>query len=86
MPKLILQPLVENAVVHGLEGKIGHGIVYISIENSANTLFLRVKDNGVGMPEEQVMLLNEEFVHAVQPPAIKNAAESRCAMLTAVFG
>ena len=63
MPKLILQPLVENAVVHGLEGKIGHGIVYISIENSANTLFLRVKDNGVGMPEEQVMLLNEEFVH-----------------------
>lgn len=47
----ILQPLVENAVVHGLEGKIGHGIVYISIENSANTLFLRVKDNGVGMPE-----------------------------------
>lgn len=56
------------------KAKIGHGIVYISIENSANTLFLRVKDNGVGMPEEQVMLLNEEFVHGAQSPAIKNAA------------
>ena len=82
MPKLILQPLVENAVVHGLEGKIGHGIVYISIENSANTLFLRVKDNGVGMPEEQVMLLNEEFVHG--SPA--SGDKKRGGMLTAVFG
>ena len=33
------------------------------MENSENTLFLRVKDNGVGISEEQVMLLNEEFVH-----------------------
>ena len=68
------------------KAKYGHGIVYISIENSANTLFLRVKDNGVGMPEEQVMLLNEEFVHGSPVSGDKNAAESRCAMLTAVFG
>ncbi len=63
MPKLILQPLVENAVVHGLEGRMEHGTVHISIENSENTLFLRVKDNGVGISEEQVALLNEEFAH-----------------------
>ena len=63
MPKLILQPLVENAVVHGLEGKIGQGTVHISVENSENTLFLRVKDDGIGISEEQVEQLNEEFAH-----------------------
>lgn len=63
MPKLILQPLVENAVVHGLEGQVEHGTVRITIENSENTLFLRVKDNGIGISEEQVVQLNEEFVH-----------------------
>ena len=29
IPKLLLQPIVENAIVHGLENKIGHGIIYI---------------------------------------------------------
>ena len=53
----------KATVVHGLEGKIGHGIVYISIENSANTLFLRVKGGQVvGMPGASHAAL-EEFVH-----------------------
>ena len=47
MPKLILQPLVENAVVHGLEGKIGKGTVHISVENSENNQKrLRNLENG----------------------------------------
>ena len=45
MPKLILQPLVENAVSHGLEGKLGHGTVRIIVENSDRTFFLRVRDD-----------------------------------------
>lgn len=61
MPKLILQPLVENAVSHGLEGKIEHGTVRIIVENSDKTLFLRVKDDGVGMSAEQVERLNAQF-------------------------
>ena len=61
MPKLILQPLVENAVLHGLEGKIEHGTVRIIVENSERTLFLRVRDDGIGMPEEQVERLNAQF-------------------------
>ena len=61
MPKLILQPLVENAIVHGLEGKVGGGTVRIIVENSEQTLFLRVKDDGVGMPEEEVSRLNRGF-------------------------
>lgn len=61
MPKLILQPLVENAVSHGLEGKIEQGTVRISVQNSDSTLFLRVRDDGIGMPEEQVDRLNALF-------------------------
>lgn len=61
MPKLILQPLVENAVSHGLEGKIEHGTVRIIVDNSEETLFLRVRDDGIGMPEEQVERLNAQF-------------------------
>ena len=61
MPKLILQPLVENAVAHGLEGKLGYGTVRIVVENSDRTLFLRVRDDGVGIPDEQVERLNRQF-------------------------
>lgn len=61
MPKLILQPIVENAISHGLEGKIDNGMVRILVENSEHTLFLRVRDDGVGMEEEQVAQLNAYF-------------------------
>ena len=68
MPKLILQPLVENAVSHGLEGKLGPGTVRIAVENSDKTLFLRVRDNGVGMPEERVDQLNRQFAEDAGAP------------------
>lgn len=61
MPKLILQPLVENAVAHGLEGKLGPGTVRIVVESGTQTLFLRVRDDGVGIPDERVEALNKQF-------------------------
>ncbi len=69
MPKLILQPLVENAVSHGLEGKLGYGTVRIVVENSDRTLFLRVRDDGVGIPDEQVERLNRQFSENAGPAA-----------------
>ena len=52
---------MENAVTHGLESKLGHGTVRIAVENSDRTFFLRVRDDGVGMPEERVEQLNAQF-------------------------
>lgn len=69
MPKLILQPLVENAVAHGLEGKLGCGAVHIAVDSSDRTLFLRVRDDGVGMPDEQVERLNRQFAGDAGAPA-----------------
>ncbi|MDO4616192.1 MAG: histidine kinase [Lachnospiraceae bacterium] len=61
MPKLVLQPIVENAVIHGLEGKLGQGTVKIIIENSDKVLFLKIKDNGLGMSDDDVKQLNLEL-------------------------
>ena len=61
MPRLVLQPIVENAVVHGLEEKTGEGIVKVVVESSRNVLYVYVKDDGVGMDTEQMEKLNEIF-------------------------
>lgn len=53
--KLILQPLVENALYHGLEGKSGRWIIKIRASTTDNDEFLiKVMDNGTGMSSEKV--------------------------------
>jgi len=59
--KFLLQPLVENAIYHGLEKKDGQGIVRISAERQGNNLLISVIDNGKGIPEEQVVQLSKEL-------------------------
>ncbi|MFB9277334.1 sensor histidine kinase [Cohnella cellulosilytica] len=48
LPKLCLQPLVENAIVHGLESKIGRCLLRISAQERAGELVFEIEDNGVG--------------------------------------
>lgn len=57
IPPLILQPLVENAVRHGLLAKKEGGTIRISARKQQNFLVIRVEDDGVGMPGEKVQLL-----------------------------
>jgi two-component system sensor histidine kinase YesM len=52
---LIIQPLVENAVVHGLENKETSGRVTVRTEIIANQLYVEVKDNGVGISEARII-------------------------------
>ncbi len=49
--KVLLQPLVENAIYHGVKNKYGTGTIRISGERKGETIVLRVSDNGVGMDE-----------------------------------
>ena len=49
---MTLQPLVENAIYHGIKLKRGGGSILISDECDGNWITLRVKDTGMGMPEE----------------------------------
>ncbi len=48
---LIIQPIVENAVVHGLESKVDNGIININIYVENTAVHVTVKDNGVGINE-----------------------------------
>lgn len=49
MPKLLLQPLLENAVLHGLETKVENGYVNVIIEQKNNFLSATIEDNGIGI-------------------------------------
>jgi len=49
VPRLILQPLVENAIKHGLAPKPGYGLIRITAERRNGSLSLEVRDNGVGL-------------------------------------
>ncbi len=50
VPSLILQPLVENAVRHGLASRAGGGTVTITARPEGDRLEIRVQDDGVGLP------------------------------------
>jgi two-component system, LytTR family, sensor kinase len=49
VPRLILQPLVENAIKHGVSPKPGAGLVQISTRRREGNLWIEVSDNGVGL-------------------------------------
>jgi two-component system sensor histidine kinase YesM len=52
--KLSLQPLVENSIFHGIEGKEGFGKIIIQGYCSGNSIIFEVIDNGMGMTEEKL--------------------------------
>jgi sensor histidine kinase YesM len=54
LPKLILQPLVENAIRHGIRKKEQGGTVIIRAKNEKECFVIEVDDNGVGMDQQQL--------------------------------
>lgn len=54
IPRLSIQPLVENAVKHGITAKIGNGTVTIKVEQREKELYIFVQDDGVGIPSERL--------------------------------
>ncbi len=61
IPKLTLQPIVENAIKHGLEPKVEGGTVMIDIEHSEHVLYISVIDDGIGIEEAKLGRLNEKL-------------------------
>jgi len=54
IPVLTMQPLVENAVKHGVTPKVGPGAVQITAKQEHGELHITVKDDGVGIPKERI--------------------------------
>lgn len=61
VPKLILQPIVENSIVHGLEEKLEDGHIRISGELENGDVVIMICDDGVGMEKEKADHLNRLF-------------------------
>ena len=57
VPKLILQPLIENALYHGIKNRRGRGLIEIIGSETDTELLLQIRDNGAGMNSEQLALL-----------------------------
>jgi two-component system sensor histidine kinase YesM len=56
--RLMLQPLVENAIYHGIKERRGHGSLVVAARIESGDMFLSVKDDGVGMSEAMLEKLN----------------------------
>ena len=52
--KLTLQPIVENALYHGIKNKRGMGLIKVTGRESGNDIVFTIEDNGIGMNEEQL--------------------------------
>lgn len=61
IPKLTLQPIFENAIFHGVEQKIGKGILTLKVTVTSKRLIITISDNGVGIEEERVKNLNKKL-------------------------
>ena len=61
IPKLTFQPVVENAIIHGIEQKIGQGKVTIHMMLTRKRLIIRISDDGVGMDQETLNRINGQM-------------------------
>lgn len=64
LPKLTLQPIIENAIFHGLEKKRGYGTITISIETTEKFLFVNITDTGIGIEPEILNNINNSLEKA----------------------
>lgn len=64
--KLTLQPLVENALYHGIKYKRAKGYIHVNGEKEGEIIRLTVRDNGVGMEAEELEQLRKEIQRPCQ--------------------
>jgi two-component system LytT family sensor kinase len=62
VPSMLLQPLVENSIKHGLRSKVEGGTIRIRTYRTASRLHLLVEDDGVGIPEDKLATLLERGI------------------------
>lgn len=61
IPKLTLQPILENSIIHGTELKLGAGRLTVKLERTQTLLTITVSDDGAGMDEAALTKLNDKL-------------------------
>lgn len=63
IPKLVLQPLVENSLYHGIRSKGSPGTIRIQAHRSKEGVLLTITDDGVGMSEEEIQQVQRKEIN-----------------------
>lgn len=85
LPKLTMQPILENSIIHGTECKIGTGHLKIHLERTGKLLLIRISDDGVGMDEQTLARMNSQLQQSARAIPSQNAqaeGASPCATST----
>lgn len=64
IPRLLIQPLVENAVKHGIEKSRRAGVISLDAYRDKDDVVIEITDNGIGMTEEELELINSKLREA----------------------
>ena len=63
IPKLTVQPIVENAVLHGAEPKWGSCNIHISVSEENNSVLIKVADNGIGIDDSKLKAIKHDLFY-----------------------
>lgn len=69
IPKLIVQPIVENAVYHGLEMKVGNGTICLKARRDESRMHIDIIDDGIGIDENTLYKLNNSLEEVLDETA-----------------
>ena len=61
IPKLTMQPIMENSIMHGTEMKVGTGHLTIHLSRTGKRLLVRISDDGLGIDEATLVSINEKL-------------------------
>ena len=76
LPSLLIQPLVENAIIHGISHSDSYGVIAVSARRKQERIVIEVEDNGAGMTESAIESIFQENDTGGKPHiGIKNIDE-----------
>lgn len=74
VPKLLLQPLIENAIMHGIGDREQGGTVYVTVARFEDEVLLTIRDDGRGLSEDELAALQASLEEAGDDVAAKTPA------------
>ncbi|WP_336771239.1 cache domain-containing sensor histidine kinase [Paenibacillus sp. MMO-58] len=86
IPKLLLQPLIENAVVHGVEPLQDEGgFIHVEASLAGNMVVIEITDNGIGIPQDKLAVLQRQLKEGTTPEGSDSYALSNIAERVRIF-
>ncbi|HYK74607.1 MAG TPA: LytS/YhcK type 5TM receptor domain-containing protein, partial [Pseudoneobacillus sp.] len=84
IPPLTLQPIVENAIKHGIKEKVNDCLIKISVKKQGDVTVVKVEDNGLGMSKERAGVIGKETISSEEGSGLALYNINR--RLTMMFG